>query len=529
MINLLSAVFSVLAGVSDFFNNKVELGSMAFKIWQLIVIGVATVVAIILIICLIVDSAKLKKAKALKEEAEKKNDDDTSSIEDEVASDVIEEASEDQNAEDTSPAVEENAEEVAPIEEENAKEVAPVVEESAPAKDTQNENVVDSNEEQVEEQVEDPAPVINAQNESVLDKEQNVAEQVKDTEVAREDNSAEEVANSANESEDNPTPSAENEDNASENIESVEEVEQPVDVANNEEKSKVNNLDNTQKENEQMSAEEKDNVINMEPQEEQERGVLGKYTIQLSLQGYCFTLSANNGQILYESFGYTTVEGASAGIDTFKKSVASGKFYVSGDKYGRYRFILNKRYQGPNYPSKLACEKAIKSVERFANNSRIAIVDPTEEEIQQYNEFVQESKKPKGLNWDELNKEFAKLPRLGSFEISVNEDGAYQFFLVANNKQVLYTSVLYASLTTVKNAIENFRRAVCLGTFFVEMDKYKRYRFILRVANAVTYIGESYPSKASALNSIESVKNFVKTARIVLPKNGDEGEDVEGE
>lgn len=461
MINLLSAFLSLFAGVSDFFNKRIELGSMAFKIWQIIVVGIAALVLIILVIALAIENAKLKKLKAAKEN-----------------------------------------------ESENEANVAVEV-------------AADSCEESPEENEEEPAPVLNAQNESVLDKEQDVQEQVEDTQVAREEPVEEAAAEpvqeeSQEEQVEEPAPV---EEEQPEEPAQEEQVEEPIE--------ENTNLQNTQEENEQMKAEEKQIVIN-EPnvaQEEAEKGAIGKYTIQLSLQGYCFTLSANNGQILYESFGYTSVEGAAIGIDTFKKTVAAGKFHVSGDKYGRYRFILNKRYQGPNYPSKLACEKAIKSVQRFANNSKIVIVDPTEEELQQYNEVVQESKKSKDVDWDALNQEYSLLPRLGSFEISINEDGAYQFCLIANNKQILYTSVLYANLITVKKGIENFRKAVCLGTFFVEMDKYKRYRFILRVSNTVTYVGESYTTKASALSSIESVKNFVKTARVVLIKNDGEGEE----
>ncbi len=464
MINLFSALLPILASLSDFFNKKVELGSMTFKIWQFIVIGIAAVVLIILVIALAIENSKLRKLKAEKENL---IESDETSVAAEVAADSCESSA--------------------------------------------------------EEKSEEPAPVLNAQNESVLDKEQDVKEQVEDTQIAREEPIQEEEVSVEEPIEEEP-------------VEEQSDEEAPIreesasEESNNEPIEDNTILQNTQEENEQMKAEEKENVVNEPiennvPQEEAEKGAIGKYTIQLSLQGYCFTLSANNGQILYESFGYTSVEGAAIGIDTFKKTVAAGKFHVSGDKYGRYRFILNKRYQGPNYPSKIACEKAIKSVQRFANNSKIVIVDPTEEELQQYNEVVQESKKDKDVDWEALNQEYALLPRLGSFEISVNEDGAYQFCLIANNKQILYTSVLYANLITVKKGIENFRKAVCLGTFFVEMDKYKRYRFILRVSNTVTYVGESYTTKASALSSIESVKNFVKTARIVLVKNGEDGEE----
>lgn len=488
MINLLSAFVMLFASVSDFFNKKVAVGSLTFKVWNLIVLAVAVVVFIILVIALAVESKKNKKNKENDKNDVAKNDD----VNEESTLSVAEEAAADAD------------------------------------------NVSDK-----EENVEEAPAVINAQNESVLDNEANVEEQVEETMEAREEAPVEEKA-------EEPIEEAPVEEKAEDVAEPVEEaqvedapveekVEEPAPEKVEEptpekvEEVPVEEAPAEEPAPEEVKEEPVEEPVVPTPQEEvaeeveEHQGVLGKYTIQLSMQGYCFTLSANNGQILYESFGYTTVEGAAIGIDTFKKTVATGKFNVSGDKYGRYRFILNKRYQGPNYPSKLACEKAIKSVEKFANNSKIVIVDPTEEDLQAYNEVVQASKKSKVVDWEALSKEYADLPRLGTFEISLSDDGLYQFCLIANNGQILYTSVPYATQATVKKAIENFRKAACLGTFFVEMDKYKRYRFILRVSNMVTYVGESYTTKASALNSIESVKNFVKTARIVFVKDDEDG------
>lgn len=480
MINLLSAFVMLFASVSDFFNKKVAVGSLTFKVWSLIVLAVAVVVFIILVIALAVESKKTKKNKENdKNDVAKDND-----VNEESALSVAEEAAADAD------------------------------------------NVSDK-----EENVEEAPAVINAQNESVLDNEANVEEQVEETMEAREEAPVEEKAEEPIEE----APAEEKADEVAKPVEEAQIEDAPIEEKVEEpapekvEETPVEEAPAEEPAPEEVKEEPVKEPIVPTPQEEvaeeveEHQGVLGKYTIQLSMQGYCFTLSANNGQILYESFGYTTVEGAAIGIDTFKKTVAAGKFSVSGDKYGRYRFILNKRYQGPNYPSKLACEKAIKSVEKFANNSKVVIVDPTEEELQAYNEVVQASKKSKDVDWEALSKEYASLPRLGTFEISLSDDGLYQFCLIANNGQILYTSVPYATQATVKKAIENFRKAACLGTFFVEMDKYKRYRFILRVSNTVTYVGESYTTKASALNSIESVKNFVKTARIVFVKDEEDG------
>lgn len=102
----------------------------------------------------------------------------------------------------------------------------------------------------------------------------------------------------------------------------------------------------------------------------------GKYEIILKADGYKFCLIANNGQLLYESMGYTTPQGAVKGIATFKKAVNDNNFIVDEDKFNRYRFILNKRYVGESYTTKAACESNIDSVKTFYNRAAVAPYDP---------------------------------------------------------------------------------------------------------------------------------------------------------
>ena len=262
-----------------------------------------------------------------------------------------------------------------------------------------------------------------------------------------------------------------------------------------------------------MSTEE--STLNDIQDSSEKKGAVGKYEIALRSEGYCFSLLANNGQLLYDSFGYSTIDGAKNGIDTFKKAVKEGNFFASGDKFGRYRFVLNKRYQGQNYSSKSACESSIKSVIRFADSTKINVIEPTDEELASYEKSLKEQKKASDIDWDAVAKEEAETPRLGTFESYEDENGNFRFFLVANNKQILYTSSIYASASTVRGAIDNFKKAVYIGNFVIGKDKFGKFRYVLRSSNTVTYVGESYTTESQAKKSSESVKRFVKSATIL--------------
>ena len=98
---------------------------------------------------------------------------------------------------------------------------------------------------------------------------------------------------------------------------------------------------------------------------------VGKYEFELEVDGYHFYLIANNGQVLFDSPGFSTLIGALNGVDTFKKTVKTGNFDIRSDKYGRYRFILERKYFGENYTTKDQCQKCADSVKNFANNAKI--------------------------------------------------------------------------------------------------------------------------------------------------------------
>lgn len=254
--------------------------------------------------------------------------------------------------------------------------------------------------------------------------------------------------------------------------------------------------------------------------------VLGKLNYYLTESGWYFRLDANNGQELFVSYSYTTQDGATKGFETFAKAVLEGTFVVSEDKNGRFRYILNKKYQGPNYKTRVQCENAIASVKKFSQNYRVNVIEPTEEDLAAFAAYLENLKKAKDIDMDEIAKEEANTPKSGAFEIE-EVDGGYRFYLYANNRQILYTSNIYASPVSARNGIDAFKKAVYGGVVIIEKDKFSNYRYILRNSTTVTYAGESYDTEASARKSFESVKRFVKSANIVPFKKKVDGEDAE--
>ena len=251
--------------------------------------------------------------------------------------------------------------------------------------------------------------------------------------------------------------------------------------------------------------------------------VYGKYEFDLSPDGYHFYLLANNGQILYESIGFTTIEGATVGIDTFRRAVEGGNFAVISDKYNRYRYVLNRKYYGENYSTRAQCEKCVESVKRFAPDATVSEFTPTEEQIAAFAAAKAARRTVKDVDWDAVEAAEAAATKMGKFEISRESDKEYRFYLVANNGQVLYTGKNYQKLCQCLAGIKSFKRAVYVGNFSVDQDKFGRFRYILKnIGVAPAFIGESYTTRKQCESSIESVKNFVVTAEIEIPAGAEE-------
>lgn len=120
---------------------------------------------------------------------------------------------------------------------------------------------------------------------------------------------------------------------------------------------------------------------------------------------------------------------------------------------------------------------------------------------------------------------------MGKFAVKTVKTGI-MFNLKANNGQVIATSEVYNSDAACKNGIESVRKNAPIAPiedqtvegfavekhpkFEVYLDKAGEYRFRLKARNGeIIAVGESYKSKASCLNGIESIKKNAPDAEIV--------------
>lgn len=234
----------------------------------------------------------------------------------------------------------------------------------------------------------------------------------------------------------------------------------------------------------------------------------GKYEIIKKHGGFYFLLKANNGQLLLESSGYTTLAGAKKAVETFKKAVEVGEFSIDVDKNGNFKFILRTsarsqmHYHGETYSTRQSAEKAILSVKKFAFKSVVKRVEENDEEDAV--ETMPVVTKPLA---PEENK-------MGGKYVIEERFGKYYFLLKANNGQLLLESPAFTSEQGAIGGIETFKKAAATGIFVTDMDKKGKFRFILRLSASSHkhYFGESYSTRQSAENSVHSVRAFAQNA-----------------
>lgn len=268
--------------------------------------------------------------------------------------------------------------------------------------------------------------------------------------------------------------------------------------------------------------------VNFDHKEEKQPGgnmenkITGKFEICNSdLGGYNYLLLANNGQLLYESKSYKSVESCREAIENFIDAVKAGRFTIRADKFRNYKFILKSPtsntllYIGESFSTESSCKNNIESVKRFAPVSQI--IDRTEEDF--VAKFVQY----------EIPKEVIKSVKEGSgavgkWEITrideTSKNSPYVFLLFANNGQLLYESRDYKTPSSCLNGLKTFVNTVETGYFVIDPDKSGRYKFVLRSKSAnssMEYYGQNYDTQRACANSIDSVYHFA--LRSPIPGN----------
>ena len=247
--------------------------------------------------------------------------------------------------------------------------------------------------------------------------------------------------------------------------------------------------------------------------EEQGKTVIGKFELcNSSLGGFRYHLLANNGQLLYESRDYKTIETCRDAIAKFVNSVEKGSFSIKADKFGNYKYSLksatsnNVIYVGESYTTKKSCLSSVESVKRFAPVS--PVVDAT---IADFTATATPFEIPAEAVEAVKNKQGA----IGKWAIdnTDSEDPAspFVFLLYANNGQLLYESRDYKSYDNCRKGVDAFVSAVENGYFIIDDDKFGRYKFFLRskkTGSQAEYVGQNYDDKSSCESSAVSVYKF---------------------
>ncbi|MBO5782875.1 MAG: DUF1508 domain-containing protein [Clostridia bacterium] len=250
-------------------------------------------------------------------------------------------------------------------------------------------------------------------------------------------------------------------------------------------------------------------------------GYAGKWTIskmavvddngQETDSAFYFQLKASNGESLITSEDYTTLRGATQGIETFKANAARGNFKISISKKGKFivKLLTNQGAlltQGEKYNTRAQALSAVQSIQRFAQTAVLS------DDVQTIHLPYQEATAPTEQHYDASKKGkwvTKKIILDGENQVS------YYFELRASNGQVLLTSEEYSTMAGLKNGIATHKSNIERGNIGAVITRNGDYIFKVYTANGqLLCLGEHYATKQLCLNAIESVKRFAKTAEL---------------
>lgn len=237
------------------------------------------------------------------------------------------------------------------------------------------------------------------------------------------------------------------------------------------------------------------------------KATVGKWIIKEKGEGeFVAFLYANNGEIMLTSEIYTSEESARAGIDTIRKNVDGGTFVNYKDKNKNYYFKLKSVKNrilcvSETYKSEALAESAKESVKRFVSSP---VQSGVEKDITVVKYVLPKKEEPVDT----------RSAYSGKWKIEKDGD-TYMAKLFASNGELLLNSESYVSYASAKSAIATIVTNGVAGNFIIDSDKKGRYFFKLRSAQKATLcIGETYAKLDSCQSSIESVRRFLKTAKL---------------
>ena len=237
------------------------------------------------------------------------------------------------------------------------------------------------------------------------------------------------------------------------------------------------------------------------------KATVGKWIIKEKGEGeFVAFLYANNGEIMLTSEIYTSEESARAGIDTIRKNVDGGTFVNYKDKNKNFYFKLKSVKNrilcvSETYKSEALAESAKESVKRFVSSP---VQSGVEKDITVIKYVLPKKEEPVDT----------RSAYSGKWKIEKDGD-TYMAKLFASNGELLLNSESYVSYASAKSAIATIVTNGVAGNFIIDSDKKGRYFFKLRSAQKATLcIGETYAELDSCQSAIESVRRFLKTAKL---------------
>lgn len=234
--------------------------------------------------------------------------------------------------------------------------------------------------------------------------------------------------------------------------------------------------------------------------------VPGKFEIFPEDDQFKYRLKANNGEILVVSYGYSTRDGAHAGIDTLKKNLEEGMVAYTTDKNGHSQWRLSTSNDsrivalGETYSSLASAQSAFASTQKFGKATKIIDLDEIPDSEKREWHFTCEEAPEKDS---------------GSIEI-YDDSGKFRARLLANNQEVLFvTAQRYSSKASLKSALDNIKEKLNKDAFHVSKDKQGRYQFIMESGSGFVYlVGETYSTRSSCESAASSVLAFINKAAI---------------
>lgn len=241
---------------------------------------------------------------------------------------------------------------------------------------------------------------------------------------------------------------------------------------------------------------------------EESKVAVGKWIIKEKGEGeFVAFLYANNGELILTSEIYTSEESARTGIETIRKNVESGTFVPYKDKNGNCYFKLKSVKNrilcaSETYRSEALAMSAEESVKRFVSSP---VQDGVEQDITVIKYVLPKKEAPVNTG----------AAYSGKWKIEQDGD-TYMAKLFASNGELLLNSESYVSYASAKSAISTITTNGIAGNFIIDSDKKGRYFFKLRSAQKATLcIGETYAQLSACQSAIESVRRFLKTAKLV--------------